>query len=96
LIHAVHGAFYTQPLLLADFKDNKYIQKRETRKLLSIREWLFVEWEKLSLRRLQFMPRNLDKKCQSRIPSLDSFFLVLIATSVFFTIIFVILHFVLV
>jgi hypothetical protein len=38
------------------------------------------------------MPRNLDKKCQSRIPSLDSFFLVLIATSVFFTIIFVILH----
>jgi hypothetical protein len=25
----------------------------------------------MSLRRLEFMPRNLDEKCRSRIPSLD-------------------------
>ncbi len=60
---------HSQSLLLADFKDNqtllwfqKYIQKiREARKLESIHEYHFVERvEKLSLRRLQLMHRNLD------------------------------------
>jgi hypothetical protein len=52
---------------------------RETIKLESIHEWHFVERENegrmpdknSSLRRLEFMPRNIDQKCRSRIPSLE-------------------------
>jgi hypothetical protein len=67
---------YSQFLLLADFKENhillwlkKSLQKiRETRNLESIYEKHFVEWKNSgrkpdknsSLRRIGFMPRNLD------------------------------------
>jgi hypothetical protein len=73
-------------LLLADFKERKTIlyyglnnkKIRETRKLESFHEWHFVERKNegripdknSSQRRLKFMPRNLVKKCRSRISSL--------------------------
>ncbi len=72
LLHAIHSSFYwrifKQTILFSGFK-NPYKKIRETRKLESIHEKHFVERknegrkpdiENSSLKRLEFMPRNLD------------------------------------
>jgi hypothetical protein len=71
LLHAIHslftGGFLMKIRLSSSFK-NTYKKIRETRKLESIREQHFVERKNeaskpdkdLSLRRPEFMPRNLD------------------------------------
>jgi hypothetical protein len=45
----LHSAFYSQPLLLADFTENQTIKIQTknpgTRKLESIREWHVVKWK---------------------------------------------------
>jgi hypothetical protein len=69
------GGFKRKPYSPLVFKILTKVQK--TRKLESIHELHFVEWKNegrkpdkiSSLRRLEFMPINLDKKCCSRIPS---------------------------
>ncbi len=71
LLHAIHNPFYWQILkktkLFSGFK-NPYKKISETRKLESVHEKHFVERknegrktrQKLSVRRLKFMPRNVD------------------------------------
>jgi hypothetical protein len=69
----------TEIILFCGFK-KPYKKIRETRKPKSIHEKHFVERKNegrkpdkdSSLRRLEFKPTNLDKKCRSRIPSPDS------------------------
>jgi hypothetical protein len=68
--NSVTAPCYSQSLLLADFKENHalpYKKIRVTRKLESIPEKHFVEWnnegrkldKNWSLRRLKFMPKTL-------------------------------------
>ncbi len=71
LLNAIHSLFYRRSLkkiiLFSGFK-NPYIKICETRKLESLNEYHFVERKNvggkpnknLSLRRLKFMPRNLN------------------------------------
>jgi hypothetical protein len=78
-LHGIHNLCYWRILkkttLLLGFKNTKKIC--ETRKLEYIHEKHFVEQKNegrkpdknSSTRRLEFMPRNLDQKCRSRIPS---------------------------
>jgi hypothetical protein len=74
LLLAIHGPFYWRI-----FKENLYSTKiHKTRKLESIHEKHFVEGKNkgrkpdkiLSLKRFEFMPRNHDLQCRSRILSL--------------------------
>ncbi len=67
-----------EKILFSSFKKILTKNPRNKKKLESINEKHFVEWKnegrKLDknsrLRRIEFMPRNLDQKCCSRIPSL--------------------------
>ncbi len=70
LLHAIHSPFYWRILIkpYSALVLKKHIKKiRETRKLVSTHVQHFVEWkckmrvENSRLRRLEFMPRNLDK-----------------------------------
>jgi hypothetical protein len=79
LLNAIHSPFYwrilKKTLLFSGFK-NPYKNLRNKKTRGCILELHFVEWKNegkkpdkiSSLRRLKFMPRNLDKKCYSRIP----------------------------
>jgi hypothetical protein len=80
-LQAIHIPFYWRILKktipFSGFK-NPCKKIFETRKLDSTYEWHFVERKNegrkpeknSSLRRLEFMPRNLEKKCRSRVPFL--------------------------
>jgi hypothetical protein len=76
LFHAIHslstGGFFRKPISILVLK---YIQKKFAKQensslfMNSILQNGKMRVEKSSLRRIEFMPRNLDKKCRSRIPS---------------------------
>jgi hypothetical protein len=69
LLHAMHSPFSSSPDGFYGKPYSTLVQKiRETRRLESIHEQPFVEWKNesrkpdknSSMRRLEFMPRNLD------------------------------------
>jgi hypothetical protein len=80
LFHAIHSPFYwlilKKTILFSGFK-NPYKQENSRLFIKSILKDRKIRVESQTktqvLRRLEFMPRKLDLKCRSRIPSLVSF-----------------------
>ncbi len=76
LLHAIHSPFYwrilKKTILFFGFKNTNKQSVRQENLSLSMNSILLnrkIRVENLSLRRLQFVPRNIEWKCRSRILS---------------------------